>query len=297
MNRFASSSLVALLTLIMGCEPPPPPVPGALNLPGATVVTVNGTAISQGVLDATLRQLPDQVRDQLEKTGQLERVNQQLVLGELLYQEALKRKLPDDPEVKAALALAERNALADAVLEAVVKEQMTEDYLKKWYDEHQVQFAQAQFKLAFAVVDTEDAAKAIVDQVAAGANFNELAKASSKDPNTAPNGGSIGWFKKSDLRPPLNGIITDLGKGQASAPIQTPAGWQVFYVEDRRDQIPFEEARETIEKTARNELVENYLKDLEKGATVTWANKAGEAAATPDGAAPAAPAAPAGEGQ
>jgi len=53
---------------------------------------------------------------------------------------------PSAPEVKQALAFAERSALANAVLESVVAERTTDAAVKAWYDEHAVQFNRPQVK-------------------------------------------------------------------------------------------------------------------------------------------------------
>ena len=49
-------------------------------------------------------------RQQLETSGQLSQVKEQVVIGELLYREAIKAKLHESNDTKLSLALVQRNA-------------------------------------------------------------------------------------------------------------------------------------------------------------------------------------------
>ena len=134
------------LTLLTGCQNPPP-TPGTLERNGEVLTTVNGQNITQGMVDGMLSQFPADVRDKIVAQGQTSRIKDDLVTTELLYQEALSKKVQDRPEVKMAIAYAERQAMARAVLEGVVTERSNDAAVKAWYDEHAVQFRRPQAKL------------------------------------------------------------------------------------------------------------------------------------------------------
>jgi hypothetical protein len=119
------SRFLPLLLLLSACEKPPAPIPGEVDRTGDVLQTVNGKNVTQGMVDATLAQLPANVRDQVIARGQLAQVKEQVVIGELLYQEAVKQKLHEKPEVKVGLEISARNALATALLEDVVKQRTT----------------------------------------------------------------------------------------------------------------------------------------------------------------------------
>ncbi|HET8546467.1 MAG TPA: peptidylprolyl isomerase [Bryobacteraceae bacterium] len=64
-----------------------------------------------------------------------------------------------------------------------------------------------------------------------GEDFAMVAQNLSEDPNTAPNGGDLGFVPESALErvhPEVRKIVLALQPGQTSPPIQTPAGFQIL---------------------------------------------------------------------
>ena len=162
MLRTALLSVGAALAL-SACQPTPTEVvPGELQPTGEVLVTVNGNQVTQGMLDATLAQIPDQMREQLEQSGRIGQLQEQLVIGELLYREALKQNRHKTPDMETALALSARNTLADGMLDKVVDDHTTPESIQKWYDDHAVQFAKPQANIRVMVLETMDAALAVL---------------------------------------------------------------------------------------------------------------------------------------
>ena len=264
-------------------------VPGELDGTGTTVVTVNGNAITQDMLDAMLEQMPAQMRKQMEMTGQMGQLQEQLVMGELLYREALKRNLHTDAKVKTTIALATRSALAQGLIEAVVKERTTDESVQGYYDDHKVQFASPQVKASHILVKDEALIKDIKAKLDAGGDFAALAKEHSADPGSKNDGGSLGWFKKTDMVGPFADAAFAADKGSVTDPVQTRFGFHIIKVEDTRAEIPLEEVRDQIEGQLGNELAQAYLQELKAGATIVSADapkadapEAAEAAEAPE---------------
>lgn len=306
--KLIRSSLIAALALMAACEPPPPPVPGALTATGTVLVNVNGQPVTQDMVDAQLKQLPDEVRAQLERSGGTARIKDNLIAQELLYQEALKRKLQDDPSMKIPLALAERQVMAQVLLNKVAEERLTDQAIQQWYNDHAVQFAKPQIDVSHIILADEAKAKDILAQAKGGSDFAELAKANSSDKTTATDGGKLGWLSQRDLREPLRSAVFTANKGDVVGPIQTPMGWHVLKINDKRDQVPFEDVKDQVRSQAQREILQKYVDELEKSANIERKDAAGGAAPAAPGmpaapgapampAAPAAPAAPATPGQ
>ena len=283
------STLLFALLFSIGCNngTASQNTPGEIPASGETLVTVNGNAITQGMVDAMLEQMPERMRKQLEMTGQMGQLQEQLVIGELLYREALTRNLHKDPTIQTTIALATRSAMAQSLIETVVKERTTEEKVKTYYDDHKVQYARPQVKASHILVKDEALVKEIKGKLDGGEDFSTLAKAHSMDPGSKDNGGSLGWFKKADMVGPFADAAFASEKGTVTEPVQTRFGWHIIKVEDKRDEIPLDEVREQIEGALGQELAEAYIEEIKKGATIVDNKKpaAAAAATAPEGAA------------
>ncbi len=290
--------------LLIGCEPPPPPVPGTMERTGAVLQVVNGLNVTQGMVDAQVEQLPANVRDSLMARGGMEKLKDNVITGEILYQEALKQKLDQDPKVKVGIAFAERNALVTALLERTVEARTTDEAVKKWYDDHAVQFAKPQAKARHILVADEAEAKKLFAEVQANRDqFATLALTKSTDKGSAKEGGSLGWFEKARMVPEFADAVFAANKGDLVGPIKSKFGYHIIEVEDKRELVPVEDVKDKIKEQLRNEVITTYIDELKKASTITEPATAGgatvapAAAGTPDAKlAPAAPGANAHEG-
>lgn len=259
----------SLLIHVLACQPAPEQ-PGKVDRTGEVLAVVNGANVTQGMLDSQMERMPAQMREQLKARGQTAQLKEQMVVGELLYQEALKRKLQDDPKVKNELAMAQREALFAALLESVVEERSTEEAMKKWYDDHLVQFARPQVKARHILVKDKALAESILADLKGGkANFAAVAMEKSEDKGTKAEGGELGWFEKQRMVPQFADAAFAANKGDIIGPVETKFGFHVIEVEDKRDAIPLDEAKDKIKGQLKNEIVEGYIAELKKGATIT----------------------------
>jgi peptidyl-prolyl cis-trans isomerase C len=267
-----------LLIFSLGCEPADAEtsVPGEMAVSGETLVTVNGNPITQGMIDSMVEQMPERVRKQMEQTGQMSQMQDQLVLAELLYREALKRNIHSKPEVQTNLALAARSALAQALLEEVVKERTTDEAVKKHYDDRLAQYGRAQVKASHILVKDEALIKEVKAKLDAGGDFAALAAEHSMDPGSKGDGGSLGWFSKKDMVGPFAEAAFGAEKGTVTEPIETRFGFHIIKVEDKREKIPLEDVREEIEGQLAQGLVQTYLDELKTSATIVDKNAGAE---------------------
>ena len=79
------------------------------------------------------------------------------------------------------------------------------------------------------VVPSKQDADAVLERLAKGADFAELAHAKSTDP-TAADGGYIGEVRPSVLRPELRAVLSSLPVGELSHPIQIPEGYAILQI-------------------------------------------------------------------
>jgi parvulin-like peptidyl-prolyl isomerase len=292
MPRCALPFLAALA--LCACKPPAPPIPGTFTGGGEAIATVNGKNVTSEMVDSVLRTLPPQIRQQLEQAGDQTPLIESLVASELLYQEAVAGGLHLQPLVLQDVAMAERHALAEAQARKIVAERMTEERVKAWYDDHQVQFAQPQIKLAHIMFTDLAKAQEVKAQLDAGGDFAALATQNSMDTMTAPKGGEIGWLELKQMAPALRDQVGGATAGTVIGPLEMGRSVHIFRVNERRDAQPLDEVRDQILPQLEQEVRGEYLDELKAKAVVveTYKNPAPAlpgAPAAPEAPAPAAP--------
>lgn len=115
---------------------------------------------------------------------------------------------------------------------------------------------------------------ALRERIVNGADFAELAKASSAD-LTAARGGDLGWLNPGDTVPEFEKAMNALGPTQISVPVRSPFGWHLIQVLERRKQDMGEEYRRNVARTILRqrkieEAYESWLRQLRDEAYVEY---------------------------
>ena len=245
------------------------PAPAAFTIPDPVAV-VNGKPITKAAFDQYAQQLRGRAKvDSAEASKSLV---DQLVMEELLVQEAGKQKLADDPQVKQQMEMVQRNLLASTVVRRMLSANApSEEAIKKEYDTAVAAMKGKEYKASHILVDSEDKAKEIIAELKKDSSkFAELAKAKSSD-SSADKGGDLGWFTPSMMVPPFAEAVAKLEKGKFSEqPVQTPFGWHVILLEDIRDATPpsLDELKPQITQMLQSKTVNDYLEKLKSGAKI-----------------------------
>jgi len=200
-------------------------------------------------------------------------------------------------DVKLQLANSRDQIVRAAYLRQLFDGKIQDDTLKAAYKaRYEDQPMPQEVHAEHILVDSEDKAKDLLNQIRNGANFEDLAKANSKDPS-ASRGGDLGYFAQSEMVPEFGAAAFSMQSGQISqAPVKTQFGWHIIKVLDKRQRVKpsFEEAKANLEQEARQTILDAKLKELRAEAKVEIEDAAKPAAAAP--AAAGAPGAPAPNG-
>lgn len=94
----------------------------------------------------------------------------------------------------------------------------------------------------------EQKAAQLAAQAKAGADFAELAQASSDDSGSKASGGDLGWIGKDMMPGPFEDALFALQEGEVSAPVKTDFGWHVIKLREVKSgqQESFEQVRESL---------------------------------------------------
>lgn len=108
-----------------------------------------------------------------------------------------------------------------------------------------------------------------------GADFAELARASSDDPGSAVKGGDLGWLSPGDTIPPFEKTMDSLEVGEVSQPFETQFGWHIVQVLGRRDRDSTQEVRrgkaaETLQKRKVEEELQAWFRQIRDEAYIEY---------------------------
>jgi peptidyl-prolyl cis-trans isomerase C len=241
------------------------------------VARVNGVdiresdiALAEEDLGAELQQVPpDQKRDHLITY---------LADIILVSQAAEQKKIAETPEFKRRVAMLRNKVLMGLALQDEVKSALTDEAFRKVYDEAVKSMPpQEEVRARHILVENEDEAKAIAEQIKGGADFATLAKEKSKDPGAAE-GGDLGYFTKDQMVPEFADVAFKMYPGQVSNPVKTQFGWHIIKLEDKRTRpVPeFEKVKDQIESFLTRKTQTEYVAKLRQTGKVERLDKPAE---------------------
>jgi peptidyl-prolyl cis-trans isomerase C len=226
---------------------------------------------------------------QMDPATKKENVLSFLIDMKIVSKEAEDKKIADRDDFKTRLAFARNRLLMDNLLAVEGKAATTDENMKKVYEEAAKQISgEQEVHARHILVETEDQAKKIEDELKKGADFAELAKKESKDPG-ASDGGDLGFFTKEQMVPEFSTVAFALEPGKISDPVKTQFGWHIIKVEEKRTRKApdFEQVKPQIETYVVRKAQADYVAKLRTAAKVERMDKPEDAAAKPDAAKPA----------
>jgi len=234
------------------------------------VAVVNGKEIHRSAVIDAQQQIPQARQAPLEQV--FEPLLDRMITNEVIYDQAKKQKLDDDAQVKAAFKDAQTNIMVRAWVSKVAKKadgEIPESQVKAKYDEL-VKAGQIpeEVKVAHILVDTEDAAKSVLNDLKT-VSFADEAKAKSKDPSAKTNGGDLDYVNQgSGLVPEFLEAALKLKAGETTqTPVKTQFGYHIIKADDRRT-IPYEKVKDQVKGELVQQEIAKAVDGLKKTATV-----------------------------
>lgn len=241
--------------------------PATMAADAATVLAVvNGEEITLGHVIATRQSLPAQYQalpDSVLFEGILEQLIQQTVLSQAMG--ALSQR------TEVMLENERRALIAGEKLDAVTAGAVTDEALQAAYDAAYANVEpETEYNASHILVASEEEARDLLDKLAGGADFAELAREFSTGPS-GPNGGELGWFTQGMMVAPFEEAVMGLEVGQVAGPVQTQFGWHVLTLNDKRNKgaPAFEDVRDELVQSVENDAVEKALAALLEAADIT----------------------------
>lgn len=234
------------------------------------VAKVNGAEIHRSEVEAAKTQLPEQYRD-LPMERIYEPLLNQLIRSKIIAQKARDAKLQETEEHKRRLAMIEDRLLEEAYLRDAIEKKLTEDALRARYKDSISKFEAAEeIRARHILVKSKEEAEAVIKEIEGGADFAKLAAEKSIGPSKT-RGGDLDYFGRGQMVKPFEDAAFALKKGEITkTPVQTPFGWHVIKLEDKRKSAPpsFEESQDQLAQEMSQELAEETVQNLMQDAKI-----------------------------
>lgn len=236
------------------------------------VAIVNGKAVPKSRLAPLLQQA---TRSGQPVTPEMEaRARDEVVLREIFAQEATRRGVASSPDYKAQVELLRQTVLIRELFnEYQKKNQATEADARAEYDRIKASATGTEYRARHILVESEELAKKLIADLKGGAKFEELAKANSKDPGSAENGGDLDFAKPDAYVPEFGKAMAALKKGEfTQEPVKSQFGYHIILLEDTREaQFPaFDDVKAQLIQRLTQQKLQKYQDDLRKAAKTDY---------------------------
>lgn len=230
------------------------------------VATVNGVDITLGQMIVARAGLPQQYQ-QLPAEVLFDGV-----LDQLVQQQILAGTVEEEPRrVAIAIENERRLLMAGEVVQEITDAAITDEAVQAAYDEaFATEEPIQEYNASHILVDTMDEAEAVLERIAAGEAFSDLAMELSTDPGSGANGGNLGWFGPGMMVAPFEQGVMALEVGEVSEIIETQFGFHVILLNDSREQEPpaLDTIRADIESSLRETAIQERLAELTEAADI-----------------------------
>jgi len=231
---------------------------GAFAAPDDVIAKIGDAEVTEAELDAAQSELGAQFQNLPEERRRFA-VLSALIDIKALAQEAKNSGLAEQPEVAARLDFERDRALHNAYFAENGAGAVTDEDLQARYDKEIAAMpARQEVHARHILVKTEEEAKAVIEELNGGADFEAVAKEKSTGPS-GPEGGDLGFFGQGQMVPEFEKAAFALEPGEVSQePVQTQFGWHVIKVEEKRDATPpsFDQVKDQLRQLV---LRERYM--------------------------------------
>ena len=241
------------LALVFGCAKEPSP-------DDKVIAKVSNSSITLGDFKARIAKLPSYYREIVEKNKK--RYLEEMIAEKLFYEEALRRGLNNDKEVAEVINEAKKKIVIAKLIKNDVEDKVkvSEDEIAAFYEANKDKLRTPEmWRASQILVPTEQEAVDVLQKLNSGANFEDIARANSKDA-TASRGGDIGYFRAGQLVPEFEKAAIGLNVGQLSGVVRTKFGYHIIKLTDKKasGMQAYENAKPMIE----NELKKKKKVDM-----------------------------------
>jgi peptidyl-prolyl cis-trans isomerase C len=228
-------------------------------------ITESDMKLAEAEIGSDLGSLPDTVKRRV--------VAEFLIENQLFADAAEGQKLGSGASFDERMQYWRRRALRDAYFERSVRNSVSDDEAKKFYDSRVgAAKGEEEVRARHILVDSKEKARELFELLAHGSDFAQLAKQHSKDPGSKDQGGELGFFARGQMVPQFEEVAFNLKKGEVGQPFETQFGWHIVRVDDRRQRAapPFEAVKDRVMADMIHKKAQQIAADLRSKARIEY---------------------------
>lgn len=216
------------------------------------LAVVDGKEIRQSDFDMLLQQIGPQRAMQFQSPEGQKQLLDELIHQELFLIEGKANKIEETEAFKLELELVKDNMIKQFAIRDLLETVKVEDEeIEAFYSENGAMFRNEESVTASHIlVDTEEKANEILEELNNGKAFEEAAKEFSSCPSNQ-NGGDLGSFTRGRMVPEFENAAFDMDVDQVSGVVPTQFGFHIIKVTAKEEaaQKSLEEAKDEIANT------------------------------------------------
>jgi|GEM_PF-3396694 len=196
----------------------------------------------------------------------IEALSKEAAVQRKILNNAYDEGIQNDAELQDKIKGFVENVYKEKFLEKIAKANVTDEKIKKLYDELVSKAKNSsQYKVRHILVRDEKTANIIREELKT-LSFADAAKKYSLDKPSAEKGGDLGYIFPEEYVVEFAGAVRKAQLNQVTSPVKTEFGFHLIKVEDSRkaEIIPFEKAKERLERQLGSEGVKAFIEGLSK---------------------------------
>ncbi|WP_313162801.1 peptidylprolyl isomerase [Sedimentibacter sp.] len=228
-----------------------------------TIAIVNGNEIKESDLQALMKNLGQNAAYFQGPEGRKKLVDE-LVMHELMYSDALEKGLENDEGFIEVMENMKKSMLQQYNLRKMFNQiTLSDEELKEYYEKHKDTYVtQEMVKASHILVDSEEKATEILEDITDGLSFEDAAKEFSSCPSKEA-GGALGQFGKGQMVPEFEDAVFAMQAGEISGPVKTQFGYHLIKLTERTPErnSSFEEVVQEVKDSCFMEKQEKVYND------------------------------------
>lgn len=234
------------------------------------------SVITNEDLDIRIQGYPPELQERLKDPGQRKQYIESLIQILIAGAEARAQKIDKDKEVAVRIDDMVNSILLQEYINRKLKNLAapTDEEIKAFFDAHKDEYVTPVFIHARhilieakpnaaedAVAEARAKAEKVYQELAAGGDFNKLARQYSDDKETRDHGGDLGLFRADQMVPEFSGPVFLMQKGELGKPFRTPFGFHVVKINDLipARQMDLADVKDDVQTRVENEKREKFV--------------------------------------